>query len=122
MTIEQLTQLFLSGILPQQISQGSVEGIVAFVDRIDTDKQTIREAVLQTIRELNMPPAGEGQAPGGAGGAGGPQDIVKMLRSFASGGIPGQAEGLPQGPGPGVALPSPVRRQLSETAPGGTAA
>jgi hypothetical protein len=48
------------------------------------------------------------------------------MRSLASGGQPGNAEGLPQPPtiGPELEkmLPGKQRRLVSETAPGGTAA
>lgn len=126
MVIESLTDLFVAQILPQQIQSGDLAALKAFVDRIDDDDQTTRAAVLDTIREMTNP------APGGPGpnglGSGQRADIMKMMRSLQSGGIPGQAEGQPPsqvagGPG-GVAapgLPSPARRQLAQSAPGGTA-
>lgn len=114
--IEKLTDLFTDLVLPQQIQAGDLAALVKFVDLIDTDKTTVREAVLQTIRETQIAPA-QGAAP--QLGSGQRADIVRMMRSLASGGIPGNAEGLPT---PERALPGPDRRALAEVGPGGTAA
>ena len=119
-TIEQLTDLFMQGVLPQQIQSGDLASLKSFVDKIDDDKMTTRAAVLETIREMTEAvPEAEGQM-----GAGGRADIMKLIRSISQGGIPGQAEGQPQAPGgPGgqPVLPGPARRQLAQGAPGGTA-
>ena len=120
--IENLTTLFMQLVLPQQIEQGNLSALKDFVDRIDSDKETVRSAVLDTIKEMEAP--APGPIPGQPGG--GQPDTVQMMRSLASGGIPGNAEGLPAPPtvGPELQkmLPNRQRRLVSETAPGGTAA
>ena len=123
-TIEKLTKIFTDMVLPQRIEAGDLTSLKAFVDRIDDDRETVRSAVLDTIKELEPMP---GEIPGMPGGAGGGQgDPIQMMRSLASGGIPGNAEGLPAPPGIGPKLqemlPPRQRRTVSETAPGGTAA
>ncbi len=119
--IEDLVELFMKGVLPQQIEQGNLAALKDFVERIDDDKETVRSAVFDTIKEMNPTP---GPVPGGPGE--GPGDIVQQMRSLASGGIPGNAAGLPTPPGIGQdlqnMLPSQQRRLVSETGPGGTAA
>lgn len=120
--IENLTGLFYQVLLPQRIQAGDLGALKAFVDRIDTDQETVRSAVLATIKELT-----ELAAPiPGAPGAGAPPDTIRMMRSLASGGIPGNAAGLPEPPRIGGALqralPGPARRLVTEAAPGGTAA
>jgi hypothetical protein len=123
MAIENLTKLFFDGVLPQQIAAGDLDALRKFVGKIDTDKMTTREAVIETINEMLAPAPGPlGGVPGG-GGPEGPADVTMMARSLASGGIPGNAAGLPM-PGPQLqrALPAPVARTVSEAAPGGTAA
>jgi hypothetical protein len=123
--IEDLTAMFTNLILPQQIEQGNLTALKDFVDRIDDDRETVRSAVLETIKELEPAP---GPLPGGEGGApgGGPGDVIQQMRSLASGGIPGNAAGQPAPPTIGQdlqnVLPSGQRRLVSETAPGGTAA
>lgn len=119
-TIEKLTSLFLDQVLPQSIQGGDLAALKAFVDKIDTDKVTVRGAVLDTIREMSAPPPGEAGA--GPGGGGGPADVMKMMRSMAFGGVPGRAEGLPL-PGKDLqqVLPPSARRAMAESAPGGTA-
>ncbi len=120
--IESLTQIYLNLILPQRIEQGDLASLKEFVELIDTGKETVRSAVLKTIANLTEgaagPLAGEAQA--------GEPDAIQMMRSLASGGIPGNAAGLPAPPtvGPELqrALPGSTRRLVSESAPGGTAA
>jgi hypothetical protein len=120
--IENLTGLFYKALLPQQIEQGDLTALKAFVEKIDTDKETVRSAVLDTIKEMEAP--APGPIPGAPGG--GNPDPVQMMRSLASGGIPGNAEGLPAPPtiGPELQkmLPARQRRLATEAAPGGTAA
>ena len=111
--IEKLTDLFLDVLLPQQIQAGDRTALVKFVDKIDLDKMTVREAVFETIRESEITSA---EGPGGPGTPGGRADIMRMVRSLQSGGIPGSAEGQPPSQ-----IPAPTRRQLAQTAPGGTA-
>jgi len=121
--IENLTGLFYKVLLPQQIEQGDLGALKKFVERIDDDRETVRTAVMETIRELENP--APGPIPGAPGG-GGQVDTIQMMRSLASGGQPGNAEGLPEPPtiGPELQkmLPNRQRRLVSETAPGGTAA
>lgn len=127
LVIEKLITLFTDVMLPQEVQAGNKQAIVDFIDKIDTDKMTVREAVFETIRATNIPPA-EGASPGGLG-AGGRADIMRMMQSLGSGGIPGNAEGQP---GTGGAQPvatgglrqalgSENSRALAEVAPGGTA-
>lgn len=120
--IENLTKLFYEGVLPQQVQAGDYRGLKQFVDLIDSDEETVRSAVLQTIAQI-QPVAGP--MPGGpAGGA--PPDVIQMQRSLASGGIPGNAEGQPSPPTIGDSLqrvlPPRQRRLVSENGPGNTAA
>ncbi len=122
--IENLTKMFYTILLPQQIEQGNLAALKNFVERIDDDKETVRTAVINTIKELE---ASAGPVPGGPGGPGqGPGDVIQQMRSLASGGIPGNAAGQPTPPTIGQdlqnILPSGQRRLVSETAPGGTAA
>jgi len=120
--LEKMVSLFTDLLLPQQIEAGDLGALKDFVEKIDTDKETVRGAVMSTIRELESIVPG---APPGQGGPGAP-DTIQMMRSLASGGIPGNAEGLPAAPTVGAdlqrALPGAQRRLVSETAPGGTAA
>lgn len=119
--IEKLTSIFTDLIIPQQIEQGNLAALKDFVVRIDDDRETVRSAVMATIKELEPTP---GQVPNGPGEGQG--DVIQQMRSLASGGIPGNAAGLPSPPGIGQdlqnMLPSQQRRLVSETAPGGTAA
>lgn len=110
-TIEKLTSLFVEGLLPQQIQAGDKEALVDFIDKIDSDKKSIREAMFETIRQTKLTPAdGQGPAPGSPAGR---ADIMRMMRSLSQGGVPGSAEGQPP-----TQLPGPVRRQLATAAPG----
>lgn len=113
--IEKLTALWFDGVLPQQIQAGDTDALVKFIEKIDTDKKSVREAMFETVREGRIAAANEA----GQFGAGQRADIVRMMRSMASGGIPGNAEGQPAAD---MALPPPDRRMLAEAAPGGTAA
>lgn len=115
-TIEKMVTLFTDVLLPQEIQAGNKEAMLAFIDLIDTDKKSARQAMFDTIRKAKIAPA---QGGGGEFGSGQRADIVRMMRSMASGGVPGNAEGLPSAD---MALPPPDRRALAETAPGGTAA
>ncbi|KKM89390.1 hypothetical protein LCGC14_1249180 [marine sediment metagenome] len=121
--IENLTKMFYTVLLPQQIEQGNISALQDFVVRIDDDGETVRSAVLQTIKELEI---AAGPVPGQGGNGQGPGDVIQQMRSLASGGIPGQAAGQPEPPTIGRdlqnMLPSGQRRLVSETAPGGTAA
>jgi len=119
--IENLTDLFYKVLLPQRIEQGDLGALKGFVEKIDDDRETVRSAVLSTIKEMEaLAGPVPGQAPGGQ------PDTIQMMRSLASGGIPGNAEGQPMPPTIGnelqKMLPSRQRRMVSETAPGNTAA
>jgi hypothetical protein len=125
--IEKLITIYTDVILPQEIQAGNKDALVDFIDKIDTDKMTVREAVFETIRAMKLDPAAEGASPGGLG-AGGRADILRMVQSLGSGGIPGNAEGQP-GTGGGSplatgglrqALGSQNARAIAEVAPGGT--
>ena len=121
--IENLTKLFYTLVLPQQIQMGDLSGLKDFVERIDDDGETVRSAVLDTIKEMEI---AAGPVPGQNGGGQGPGDVIQQMRSLASGGIPGRAAGQTAPPTIGRdlqnMLPSGQRRLVSETAPGGTAA
>lgn len=94
--IEQLTDLFLNGVLPQTIQEGDLQALVAFIDHLDDDKETIRSAVTKTIKGMGSIPA-EGSRQGqGGGGSNARQDIMRQVMSLQAGGIPGNAEGQPQ--------------------------
>lgn len=120
--IENLTSLFYKVLLPQRVEAGDLRALKQFVDRIDDDKETVRSAVLDTIKELEDVAA---PIPGEGGGEG-QGDPIQMMRSLASGGVPGNAAGLPAPPTIGRdlqrVLPNQQRRLVSETAPGNTAA
>jgi len=121
--IENLSKLFYAAILPQQIEAGNIQLIQEFIEAIDDDKMTVNQAVLDAIKKSQ--PTGQPQGPGGVpGGPGAPPDTVREQRSLASGGIPGNAEGLPPPPGADLLslLPGNVGRQIAETGPGRTAA
>jgi hypothetical protein len=119
--IENLTNIFMDVLLPQEIMAGNRSAIKQFVDMIDNDQMTVRQAVLDTIRQIELAgPAGP--APQGQGSAGG-SDALLQARSLQAGGIPGNAEGQPPQVGPSLqrALPPGVSRQIAQVAPGGTA-
>ena len=63
--------------------------MVKFIDKIDSDKMTVRAAVFETIRETEIAAADAAQGGGGPGTPGGRADIIKMVRSLGAGGIPG---------------------------------
>ena len=119
--IEKLTGMFLDVWLPQQLESGNLNVIRDFVDMIDDDSKTVRQAVLDSIKQMQQPTTDSPPAAGG--GQGGPADVMRMMASLGAGGVPGRAEGLPP---PGGALrqllPGQARRQIAETEPGGTAA
>ena len=114
MAIENLTNLFYQQLLPQRIQSGDLSALKNFVRKFDDDDMTTRAAVMATIREMTAVAAdGQPQDPTSPQGR---QDIMRLVRSLNSGGIPGNAEGQPPS-----ALPGPIRRQLAQAAPGGTA-
>lgn len=118
MAIEELVDQYLKVLIPQQIQSGDLTAIASFIARIDDDKKTVREAVLEAIAEQTQV-----QPDQGAGGAGGPgsgrADIMRLARSLDQGGIPGGAEGQPPSQLPGSAPGGPaVDRQLAAVGPG----
>ena len=97
-TQEELTTMFLKEILPQTVMSGDIGALKRFNEKLDDDKLSVRQAVSQTIAEMEAPPAappgggmpgGPMQPPGGAGG------ILDMFKGLAGGGAPG-----PPGPPP----------------------
>lgn len=121
MGLEAIIDTFNGQVLPGLIQSGQFDILREFVSNIDSDRMTYREAVLAAMKALYQPtdPAAAAESPGGSAGAGGPMDLVQMMRSAEAGGIPGNAEGFPVAAGPDLAgmLPPPVERQVSELAP-----
>ena len=115
MAIEALTGMFLTQLLPQQVQAGDLTALQKFIDKIDTDKMSVRAAVMETIRESTSIAPGDGSEPGPNGQR---ADILRMVRSLDRGGIPGNAEGQPPSQ---VGLAPAVRRGLAQIGPGGTA-
>ena len=119
MAIEQLTSMFHQVLLPQAIAGGDLAALQRFVEKLDDDQMTVRQAVMETIREMtSVPPDGAGRAAGP--GQVGTADILRMARSLDRGGIPANAEGQPpsQIEGPLPFAPA-VRRGLAAISPGG---
>jgi hypothetical protein len=117
--LEKLADVMIQQVIPAAAQQGDWEPAQRFAELIDNDKNTSVAAVLKMISELTgrAQPAGMPGAEGPPGQS--PADVIRMVRSLSSGGIPGQAEGLPS-PEQGM-LPSGARRMLAQSAPGGTA-
>jgi hypothetical protein len=117
--LETLTEGFAAFAM-QQAEAGNVQPMVKAAEKVDDEKMTAREAVLSAIKEIYAIPAGGQGTPGPDPG---PGDPLLQQRSLEAGGIPGNAEGLPQG-GPGIgpelskALPASVGRALASAAPG----
>jgi len=86
----------LIGIINQQAMQGNPQPLVTFLDKMDDDSKSNREAIIETAREMGLIDT-EGQVRGGTPGPE-PNPLDAALRpgpSLEAGGIPGQAEGLP---------------------------
>lgn len=119
MAIEKLVSIFTDVLLPQQIQAGDKTALVKFIEKIDDDKKTVREAVFETIKEAEVAAAQGPQSPGSPGGR---ADILRMARSLQSGGIPGSAAGQPpsQLGGPPAPGASPeIQRALASIGPSG---
>jgi hypothetical protein len=103
----------------RQADQGNLDPAIKLAERIDSDKQTVRQASLDTIREMFAVPEGAAAGQGGIPGQGNPGAAISQMRSLGQGGIPGQAAELPQIP-PGLLamLPSGPRTAMAEQAPG----
>lgn len=112
--IEELTELFLKGVLPQMIQQGDLRGFAAMVEAIDDDKLTVRTAAMKVAKDLGMIPANDG-----SGAPRGPEpdspDGGQMAAAIAGGAIPGRSDSLPV-PGRDLrsVLPSGVQRRIQE--------
>ncbi len=122
MMLEAIVDSFKALMLQQATEAGNMDPLLRLAEKADKQSESMREAVLEVIREtFAAPPAGAG---GGAGGES-PIDVLKQARSLGAGGIPGNAEGQPSMPGVGPSLrgvlPASAQRALAQTAPGGTA-
>jgi hypothetical protein len=120
MFISKMMMLVADQFIPQEFIAGRRDAALKIWQAIDTDSKTARQAVLEMLEELAPPPADpaaiDPTSPQGRA------DTLLMARSLASGGIPGNAEGLPAPPGgPGEGLPPAARRMANQIGPGGTA-
>lgn len=119
--LELILDQFNMQVLPGLIQSGQFDILQDFIANIDSDRMTYREAVLAAMKKLYAPTdpaAAEGAVPGAAApGAGGPADLIEMMRSAEAGGIPGNAEGFPLAPDLAGMLPPPTERMASELAP-----
>jgi len=103
----------------QQAAAGNPDPLMRFAREIDGDQTSARSAAMKVIKELYTVPQGGAGAGGGGPGAGGPGDIIQQVRSMQQGGIPGQAEQLPQvGGGLRTMLPAGNVPALAEGMPG----
>lgn len=123
MLLESIADAYQAFMGQQALQSGNLDPLMKIIEKLDMQKGTARQAIIEATQETFAVPAGPGGGPGSPPG-GGPIDTIQQARSMASGGMP-SAEGQP---GPGIrpelagVLPSRVRRALSEQAPGGTAA
>jgi hypothetical protein len=104
----------------KQADQGNLDPVIKLAQRIDDDKQTVRQAALDVIRETYAVPEG-GAQPGAGGMPGGGDPAAAMLqqRSLEQGGVPGQAAEMPQvSPQLLAMLPKGPRQAMAEQAPG----
>lgn len=116
-TLGTITTGYLQHALIQATQGGNLEPLVRLVENLDAQKMTARGAIMEAIRTAAAVPVGGG-GPGEAAG----QDPLLQLRSLASGGVPGQAEGQPTvGPELAQAIPPSLVRAIGQEAPGGTA-
>ena len=89
MTLEMVTDATLA-LMVQQAQAGNPTILQNLAAKIDDDKKTIREAIMETVKEAQTVPADGGGMPGGQGGP----DAFTQQRSLEAGGIPGNAEAL----------------------------
>ena len=105
----------------QQAAEGNLDPVIRYVTKIDEDDKTPREAIKETIKEMFAQPSGGGPG-GGAPGQGTPDQALLQQASLEAGGIPGNAEGLPQRTGIGAqlasVLPQGVQRAAASQEPG----
>ena len=121
MALEQVQAAF-QGFMFQQAQAGNMEPLRMFSELVDGDKETARSATLKVIAEMfpPVPTEGPGGMPGGMPGDAGASIMAE--RSLEQGGIPGNAEGLPEpsiGPELSRLLPAGVERAANTLAPGG---
>ena len=116
MALEQVTDAF-QALMFQQASAGNPEPLTRFAREIDGDQTTARAAAMKVIRDLytvrEQGAAGQGAAPGVS-------DAVQQINSLEQGGIPGQAENLPELSGALASmLPASMVPAMNEAAPTG---
>jgi hypothetical protein len=107
MLLEQIADGFTAMTLQQAMEGANMQPLLELVDELDGDKTTARASVIAAIRKA-FPVQADG-LPGTPGPDADP-DALLQSRSLESGGIPGQAEGLPQAP--------PIGESLSSLLPG----
>lgn len=112
MALEQMVAAFYGALLPRQLEAGDTRAAVAAWKKIDADKKTAREAALEALEEVAIA-ATDGSKPSPTSPQG-RADIMRLVRSLGSGGVPGQAEGQPQSQ-----LPGADQRLVANMAPGG---
>lgn len=113
--LENVTDAF-QALMFQQASAGNPEPLSRFAREVDGDKGSVRQAAMRVIRDLYTVPE-QGQ---GSQGEGTPSQVTQMVRSMEQGGIPGQAEALPEvGGGLASILPPGAVPALNEAAPTG---
>lgn len=114
--LEQVTDAF-QALMFAQASAGNPEPLTRFAREIDGDQTSARAAAMKVIRDLYTVRE-QGSATQAQGG--GPSEVVQQMRSLEQGGIPGQAEQLPEVSGALASiLPPNLMPALSEAAPAG---
>lgn len=92
-SIEFMAEAFMSMALQQQ-QAGNIQPILAFLDLVDSQKMTARQAMIEAFGRAQVVPTG---AQGQGGGAPPNQNPQLVADSLAAGGVPGQAQGQPAG-------------------------
>jgi hypothetical protein len=109
--IEDLVVAMQGTVIQQAMEAGNMEPLRMLVSKIDGDTMTVRQAVTETIQEMQTAPAGGPQGPGG--GAQGP-DPLRQINSLEAGGS-GTEGGLSDiGSRLRGVLPSGVNRALTQ--------
>jgi hypothetical protein len=80
--IEDLVVAMQGTVIQQAVEAGNMEPLRILVTKIDGDTMTVRQAVTETIQEMQTAPAGG--APGGPGAAG--PDPLRQVNSLEAGG------------------------------------
>ena len=92
MALEQVTDAF-QALMFQQASSGNPDPLMRFAREIDGDQTSARAAAMKVIKELyTVPEKGQPGQPGMPN----PSQVTQMVSSLEQGGIPGQAEHLPE--------------------------